>query len=70
LWSYAFDDDTTTEEDYKIKVGKPGSLWFAIPYYCVLAAVYGLHIYMMIEPLHLWGEFNVYYIGTTLFLTS
>lgn len=39
-------------------------------YLILLAAAFAMHLYMMIEPLHLWGQGNLYYISTTLFLVS
>ena len=41
-----------------------------VSYITLLVAAYTFHVYMMIEPLHLWGQGNIYYISTSVFLVS
>jgi len=51
-------------------VGGTGGLAVEIPYFIVLLGAFGFHLYMMIGPLHFWGQGNLYYISTTVFLVS
>merc|ERR1712166_702507 len=47
-----------------------GGLAVEIPYIIALLGAFGFHLYMMIGPLHFWGQGNLYYISTTVFLVS
>jgi len=52
------------------KVGDAAAVVLEVVYIVLLVAAYAFHLYMMIGPLHFWGEGNLYYISTTVFLVS
>ena len=57
-------------EDKSPRVKSTAGIALMVSYITLLVAAYTFHVYMMIEPLHLWGQGNIYYISTSVFLVS